>query len=435
MPGAVPHHPIGDHAWKLRFAVLLSVFVHTLGGIAATRLSVEGGDSSRGRMLAWQGPRAGPVMQIDWAPPPETAPPPPATTEPVAKHPVEPPPPPPPEPERLRLGIADSDQLTDNVIGFKEPTPHAAPDAGVDQPALDPNAGSPAPGTPTPPSPPSGGPPAPSPPTVEVPPTKHEQGPPRPEQPIADPTPPEPELHAGPRGDGEADQPAKPEVPNAPAPALDQPGIGELVFGPPAPPLPNAPAQAAQPARAKGADVVDPSTGKDTRTSPAREEVKPSPPAPAPSGAPGASKPPAPAAPQQPPGAAPSNDPLLGEMVGERSEKEADPSSKDKPIDIVLGHPAAGQGLEIITKRPRRNPFSLVTRVLALPTNPVVEVNFDRLGRVSLARIVKSSGESGVDAPVLAAVYGWRATGERLKSLPADDPDAVITVTVTILLR
>ncbi len=490
MSGVVSHHPAAARTWTLRLAVLLSVFVHTLGGIAATRLSVEGGGPMRDRVLAWNRPNNQPAMKIDWAeppppPPPLTPPaPPPAETRPTVKPAVVPPPPL-PEPDRLRLGIEDSDQRTDNVIGFKEPTPHAAPAGGVDQPALDPDAGSPPPGAPTPPSPPFPTPaaqpiekpvsPAPS---LDEPPTpQFEQGPPLPHQPAqperapeanVDPIPPRPDATPGPiltpappslpsppRGDSDTDQHELPEVPSGDAHPTDPSQADGPMIGPPAPPpVP----QPAQPAKTKGTDVSKPSSGPDLKAKPAPDAAEhpspntmppgaPNPPTPPvhptptvptsqPTPSPPSTAPPTPTTPPPPkrPGAESNTDPLLGEMIGERSEKEADPSSKEKPIDVVLGHPAAGQGLEIITKRPRRNPFSLVTRVLALPTNPVVEVNFDRLGRVSVAKIVKSSGESGVDGPVLAAVYGWRAKGERLKSLPEDDPNATITVMVTILL-
>lgn len=428
MTGVVTYHSAGENAWKLRFALLLSVFVHTLGGIAATQLSVEGGGPARGQTFAWK-TRAAPAMSIDWAAPPLEEPPPPAppAVEPVEQASPEPPPPI-PEPDRLRLGIEDSDQRTNNVIGFKEPTPHSAPDVGVDQPALDPEAGSPAPGAPTPPVPPSAGPDTAPTPAMEALPTVFEQGPPRPPEVLADPTPPEPELKAGPKGDAPIDQPEKPEVTGGKPDLPDRP----ITEGPTPGSLDP---QAAQPAKTKGEEVKEPSDGADAETKPAREEVKPPPPKSPPSGSPEVQAPASPAPPNQPPGAAPTNDPLQGLMLGERSEKEADPSSKEKPIEVVLGHPAAGQGLEIITKRPRRNPFSLVTRVLALPNNPVVEVNFDRLGRVSTAKIIRSSGVSDVDSPVLAAVYGWRAKGKRLESLSPDDPNAAITVTVTILLR
>lgn len=121
--------------------------------------------------------------------------------------------------------------------------------------------------------------------------------------------------------------------------------------------------------------------------------------------------------------------------VGIASEKEADPASKTKPIEVILGRPAAAQGLEIITKRPRRNPFSLVTRATVLPESPVLEVRFNRAGTVAKATVIKSSGSPDVDSPVLAAVYGWTARGKELELLPSDDAQAGITIRVTILLR
>lgn len=122
-----------------------------------------------------------------------------------------------------------------------------------------------------------------------------------------------------------------------------------------------------------------------------------------------------------------------GQAPGERSEKEADAASRDAPIEIVLGRPAAAAGLEIITRRPKHPLFTQLTLVTSRPSNPEFEVHFDRSGRVLDVKVVKSSGIASVDGPLVAAVYGWTARGERLGRI-GPGPDATLAVPVTILI-
>ena len=121
-----------------------------------------------------------------------------------------------------------------------------------------------------------------------------------------------------------------------------------------------------------------------------------------------------------------------GQKPGDTSEKESDAASIRKSVLIRPGHPAAAQGLEIVTRRPE---FTRLTRVTAWPRNPIVRVTFDRTGKVTQAKILRSSGVEDVDNPVLYSVYQWTAKGKALAELPKGDVHAGVTITVTIILH
>lgn len=110
--------------------------------------------------------------------------------------------------------------------------------------------------------------------------------------------------------------------------------------------------------------------------------------------------PPAPASPDANPTAAP------------RDDREADPTSATRDDLLVkTGQVLTARGLEIKTAHVRP---SVVTRSSTIPHNPVVRVTFDTQGRVINAAFIRSTGYANWDAPVLASLYQWRATGDRL---------------------
>lgn len=109
--------------------------------------------------------------------------------------------------------------------------------------------------------------------------------------------------------------------------------------------------------------------------------------------------------------------------------KEASPTSIEEPVEVEPGKPLAMQGLDIRTVEPRFSQYTLVT---ARPRNPLVRVWFDREGEVARARVLESSGYDNVDGPLLDAIYRWRASGERLQSLPQRDPPATVAMTFRI---
>jgi hypothetical protein len=93
-----------------------------------------------------------------------------------------------------------------------------------------------------------------------------------------------------------------------------------------------------------------------------------------------------------------------------------------------LGKPLAGKGLEL---KPRRPTFTLLTMLTAAPGNPLCEMRFDSSGKVQLARIVESSGDSRVDEAILNSLYDWRASGEELAHL---NPGQTYTITMRMVL-
>ncbi len=122
-----------------------------------------------------------------------------------------------------------------------------------------------------------------------------------------------------------------------------------------------------------------------------------------------------------------------GNTPGDKSEKEADASSTTPSLEIRPGHPAAAQGLDIVTKRPN---FTRLTRVVAYPErNPLFKVTFNSRGVVTKVKLVESSGVKDVDEPVINAIYQWTAKGKALAELASGDPASGLTISVRILLR
>ncbi len=113
------------------------------------------------------------------------------------------------------------------------------------------------------------------------------------------------------------------------------------------------------------------------------------------------------------------------------ADREADGSSVKRAATFRNGKVEAGQGLDIRTVRPI---FTAVTRALAFPTPPVVEVKFDKAGMAKRVRIIRSSGYDDVDGPIVNAVYQWLAAGKALATV-GDEPDAGLVMRVTFLLN
>lgn len=123
-----------------------------------------------------------------------------------------------------------------------------------------------------------------------------------------------------------------------------------------------------------------------------------------------------------------------GARPAEVSEADSSPTSRIPAIDVKLGRPAAGQGLEVITVRPR---FSVTTTLTTDPQRSSIDVVFGRDGTVLKAAFVegKTTGYTEVDGPLLDAVYRWRAKGKALLELPPGrDPSKGLVVTFHIEL-
>lgn len=123
-----------------------------------------------------------------------------------------------------------------------------------------------------------------------------------------------------------------------------------------------------------------------------------------------------------------------GARPAEVNEADSSPTSKIPAIDVKLGKPAAGQGLEVITVRPQ---FSVTTTLTTDPQRSSIDVVFGRDGTVLRAEFVqgKTTGYKEVDEPLLNAVYRWRAKGKALLDLPPGrDPSKGLLVTFHIEL-
>lgn len=95
-------------------------------------------------------------------------------------------------------------------------------------------------------------------------------------------------------------------------------------------------------------------------------------------------------------------------------DRESDPVTLTHHEAVVAGGVLTGEGIEIKTARVRA---SVIARSSTLPNNPIVRVVFDRDGRVIEAEFLRSTGYVNWDAPVLASLYKWRATGSKLEKL------------------
>ena len=115
------------------------------------------------------------------------------------------------------------------------------------------------------------------------------------------------------------------------------------------------------------------------------------------------------------------------------SPKESDATSLDDVAEWIPGRPASAQGLDITTVRPR---WSITTRLSAVPRNPVLRIDFRKNGTVAKAEFLpgQDTGYRDVDGPLLDAIYNWTAKGKALDELPADDPKAVVSIKMQMVL-
>jgi hypothetical protein len=110
--------------------------------------------------------------------------------------------------------------------------------------------------------------------------------------------------------------------------------------------------------------------------------------------------------------------------VGERSDKDSDPSST---IEVTkeqwaLGKPLAARGGEL---HPRRMEITPLTRMTAWVKDAVVSLVFDHRGVVVNVELLQSSGHSQVDKNMIDSLYGWRAVGGRFAELRQGETIAI----------
>lgn len=115
---------------------------------------------------------------------------------------------------------------------------------------------------------------------------------------------------------------------------------------------------------------------------------------------------------------------------GDPMDREATPTSLQVDYRaLVQGRPLAREGLELL---PRAPTFTTLTRLTAVPANPIVELSFDRRGVPEVCRIVRSSGYTDVDTSVRTSLYRWRARGEALRDL---EDGETIDIRIRIILN
>ncbi len=383
----------------------------------------------------------------------------------------------PPLPNPLKLGIDDGKAEGDTWLGFKDPTPHSGPTSSRDQAQMVKE-------SPSAPSPASDEQP-PSPPTPQAPTPVEKQPIPDPALPQAQPEP--VEASSMPTEAAEPDTPVTQheQTPEALHPASLEPADsakpapepkelqtedvepGDRVLPVPAPeqktpdaptteisvptPAPDAKAEQSPEAKPDAKPESAPDVPRELQFEPDAKELPASPaelvgpPAPSPeelakreeaaneqAARDVAGRQPDQASPQIPP--RPASKPRAARRPGEVSDRESDAAAVRSAINVDPGRPAATKGLKINTVRPE---WSTTTRIVALPKNPVVRVRFNRAGKVVDANFVDryDTGWPDVDGPLLDAIYRWKAEGERVRELPENDPEAVITVTFRITLR
>lgn len=334
-----------------------------------------------------------------------------------------------PLPDDLRLGIEESGANAESWIGFADQTEHQARQSEVEQSAMTPD--------------PAGAEPAPS--SLAIQPSQPEEplvmeprpvaepaeAVPSPDEPVVSTPPDEPAPSESPRNDPAPEEPS----PEEPKPEELVPAEAPPEAAPPKEPELLEPVETALDAE----DLIRTAAAAVTTAAEAAADavaellarlpaLRPPPPAP-PESAPPAVEVPSEAA----PASAPAPPGTGGEFQGERSPSEAAATSLREPIEVRPGRVIAAQGLQITTVRPQ---YSMSTMVTARPRSPVVEIHFGRDGRVVRASFLpgRTTGDAGVDQPLLDAIYRWTASGAALASLGEGSED-VISVTMRILMR
>ncbi len=93
-----------------------------------------------------------------------------------------------------------------------------------------------------------------------------------------------------------------------------------------------------------------------------------------------------------------------------------------------LGRPLAAQGIVLRPVRPR---FTVLNRLDGIARNPIGELVLGRDGVPISARIVRSTGNGGVDQAIRSALFKWRASGEQLERLK---PGQTLTIRLRLIM-
>ena len=124
-------------------------------------------------------------------------------------------------------------------------------------------------------------------------------------------------------------------------------------------------------------------------------------------------------------------------------DEPARPGPLDTPAVVKIdvdaqtleqGSPAPAEGMEL---RPRRLELNLTQRLRQVKQNPIIGFVFGPPNDEGLAKpkevfVIRSSGDSDIDASLRTNGYRWRATGEKLDEL---EEGQTAQIDVQILLR
>lgn len=115
---------------------------------------------------------------------------------------------------------------------------------------------------------------------------------------------------------------------------------------------------------------------------------------------------------------------------GDLSDRESDPTSVIEVPEASWqnGRPLAANG---ITLRPVRPRFTTLSKLDGIAQNPTGELVIGRDGVPQSARIVRTSGNRGVDDAIRAALFKWRASGTQLDRLK---PGATVTIRLRLVM-
>lgn len=391
-----------DSDWRLVAGMAASALLHA-GVVWTTVVGAERG------WMAHSMPSLEQVaarVNLETIPPAQATPPPAPEPKPEPEPPV-------PEEQGIRLGIDESDAETETWIGVRPEEAGAAQgrESSIEQAAFARPAGAPdlpLITTPVPDLPPMPAPEAPR---------------PGPMEPAEAPAPSEPL--------------GLPPAPAAPERPLEEPPSEEPTPSEEAQPEQEARDEAPEPPVEDFTPVVTLAVPEAAEAQNAQEEVAPelelepevSRPEDAPPGV-TAPSPPAMVPPPSQRGGVTSE-----QFSGEISDREAEATAIRNAIVVEPGKPAAGQGLQIKTIRPRWSHFTLLT---AAPRDAVVRIGFNRLGKVEDVEFLQDTGRADVDRPLLDAIYNWTASGKELEKLaPVEEgkPAETVKLVFRLILR
>ncbi|MFM7134581.1 MAG: hypothetical protein ACKO0W_09725, partial [Planctomycetota bacterium] len=116
--------------------------------------------------------------------------------------------------------------------------------------------------------------------------------------------------------------------------------------------------------------------------------------------------------------------------TGDLSDRESDPTSI---IDVPMqnwqnGRPLAAKGIVLKPVRPR---FTTLNYVDGVGRNPVGELVFGRDGVPIQTRLLRSTGNPGVDEAIRSALFKWRASGRQLEQLK---PGQTLTIRMRLIM-